>query len=203
MSQRIYISADYDEDSGDREVVEELNKWGTDNLHKIDFVDMAKVVSGSVSKNPDCRICDLKEEFNRQINASSAVIIVVGNKTKLRTAGDQCERVRKQQSECCCTPYKANANGMKVCKVTSVCKAGPNDDYGNINSKSYLQHEFQQAKKKKKAIIVVYNSTRNESSWLPQYMNGYEDDAFPFWIKDANGERLGNYAPLKKALGYD
>lgn len=134
MSQRIYISADYDEDSGDREVVDELNKWGTDNLHKIDFVDMAKVVSGSVSTNPDCRICDLKEEFNRQINASSAVIIVVGNKTQLRTAGDQCERAKKQQSECCCTPYKANAKGMKICKVASTCNSGPNDDYDAIHN---------------------------------------------------------------------
>ena len=44
MNKRVYISADYDEGSGDRNVVEELNKWGTDNYHKVDFVDMAKVV---------------------------------------------------------------------------------------------------------------------------------------------------------------
>lgn len=58
MNKRVYISADYDEASGDRNVVEELNKWGTDNYHKVDFVDMAKVVSGSVSENSDCRKCD-------------------------------------------------------------------------------------------------------------------------------------------------
>ena len=33
---------------------------------------MAKVVSGSVSVDDDCRPCDLKAEFNRQINASSS-----------------------------------------------------------------------------------------------------------------------------------
>ena len=77
MSKQVYISADYAEYDGDRDVVEELNKWGSDNLHKVDFIDMSKVASGSVSKDPDCRICDLKQEFNRQINASSAVIFVV------------------------------------------------------------------------------------------------------------------------------
>lgn len=76
VSKQVYISADYSESEGDREVVETLNKWAEDNLHKVDFVDMSKVVSGSVSKDPDCRICDLKKEFNSQINASSAVIIL-------------------------------------------------------------------------------------------------------------------------------
>lgn len=51
---------------------------------------MAKVVSGSVSNGSDCRPCDLKKEFNNQINASSAVIIVIGDKTKYRTAGSNC-----------------------------------------------------------------------------------------------------------------
>lgn len=97
MSKQVYISADYAEYDGDRNVVEELNKWGSDNLHKVDFIDMSKVSSGSVSENQDCRICDLKQEFNKQINASSAVIFVVGNKTALRTAGNQCDRVNKNK----------------------------------------------------------------------------------------------------------
>ena len=75
MSKQVYISADYADDSGDRNVVDILNGWAADPKRALSFVDMAKVVSGSVSKNPDCRICDLKAEFNRQINASSAVII--------------------------------------------------------------------------------------------------------------------------------
>lgn len=60
MSKHVYISADYDIDSGDRDVVDKLNKWSEDSYHKVEFTDMAKVASGSVSKDPDCRICDLK-----------------------------------------------------------------------------------------------------------------------------------------------
>lgn len=156
MSKRVYISADYSEDSGDRNVVTLLNQWGTDNQHKVDFVDMAKVVSGSVSEDPDCRPCDLKREFNQQINASSAVIFIVGDKTASRKAGSSCSRVVNDWRDCSCTPYKHNANGAKICKVFRTSTPGADDDFGFVNACSYLQHEFEQAKKRKKTIIVVY-----------------------------------------------
>ena len=49
MSKQVYISADYDEDDGDRDVVDQLVAWGSDNKHKVDFIDMSQVSSGSVS----------------------------------------------------------------------------------------------------------------------------------------------------------
>ena len=202
MSKRVYISADYAEDSGDRDVVDILNAWGKDNYHIVNFVDMAKVVSGSVAQDPDCRICDLKREFNKQINASSYVIFVIGDKTAGRTAGSSCQRHIKEQWQCSCTPYKQNTNGIKSCKVSSTFTPGVNDDVGCINSYSYLEHEFKQAKKKGKSIIVIYNSSRHESEWLPSYMSDYEDIAEPFWIIE-NGEYKPNYSFIKSALGYD
>lgn len=198
----VYISADYDWYDGDKEVVDVLNGWGKDNKHSVEFVDMSKVASGTVANDPDCRICDLKAEFNAQINASSAVIFVVGNKTASRTAGCACERCRKNQEDCQCTPYKANASGQKPCKVSSTCTPGATDDVGSINSYSYLRHEFEQAKKKNKDIVIVYNSTRNENTWFPWYMKGYEDCAFPFWIYNDSGDRVGNYQRIKDVLGF-
>lgn len=202
MSKQVYISADYDYLNGDQSVVEELNKWGNDNLHKVDFIDMSKVKSGSVANGNDCRICDLKAEFNRQINASSAVIFVVGDMTGARTAGSGCERASKEQYQCFCTPYKQNVNGIKACKVSNASTPGENDDFGNINKYSYLRHEFEQAQKKKKVIIIVYNSTRKEVNWLPSYMNGYEDYAKPFWKIDAYGRKVGDYSYIKEVLGF-
>lgn len=203
MRKRVYISADYSEDSGDRNVVDILNDWGTDNRHKVDFIDMSKVVSGSVSKDPDCRACDLKKEFNKQINASSAVIFVVGDKTASRRAGSSCSRATTEQIHCSCTPYKKNTNGAKSCKVVHTSTPGPNDDVGSINAYSYLRHEFEEAKKRKKPIIVIYNSLRKESKWLPSYMAYYESDAQPFWTKNDSGEKVGDYAYIKEVLGYD
>lgn len=203
MSKQIYISADYSKDSGDRNVVEVLNHWGADNIHKIDFIDMSKVASGSVSKDPDCRPCDLKKEFNKQINASSAVIFIVGDKTAIRAAGNSCLRANNNQFTCTCSPYKQNTNGTKPCKIIHTTIPGEYDNVGNINSYSYLKHEFEQARKKGKHIIIFYNSTRKESNWLPSYMKEYEPIAVPFWIINDIGNKIGNYQYLKKELNYD
>lgn len=146
----------------------------------------------------------MSESKRKQLkyNASSAVIFVVGDKTRFRTAGSECERASKERCQCYCTPYKKNANGTKLCKFFSVSTPGENDDYGNVNSCSYLRHEFEKAKKKKKTIIIVYNSTRKESNWFPTYMNGFEDDARPFWKIDSNGKKVGDYSYIKEALGF-
>ena len=154
-----------------------------------------------ISDSNDCRICDLKREFNSQINASSTVVFVVGDRTKYRTAGSNCDRNNKEWYECYCTPYKQNINGKKLCKWTSTSPAS-DGNVGNINAYSYLRHEFEQAKIKGKPIIIVYNSTRYESSWLPSYMKDYEDNAVPFWIKDIYGNKVGNYSYIKEALGF-
>ncbi|EEM8340744.1 hypothetical protein DFQ66_22825 [Salmonella enterica subsp. enterica serovar Amager] len=202
MRKQVYISSDYSEEHGDRDVVDILNQWGADNRYKVNFIDMSQVVSGSVSGDPDCRSCDLKQEFNRQINASSTVIFVVGDKTTSRKAGSSCLRVTGGQGDCNCTPYKQNTNGSKPCKVCHMSFPGVDDDVGNINKYSYLQHEFEQAKKRKKTIIVVYNSLRKESSWLPSYMEDYKLNAQPFWTKNNLNEKVGDYAYIKRMLGY-
>lgn len=203
MSKRVYISADYAPDDGDQDVVNVLHQWGKDDKHKTNFVDTAQVSSGSVSEDADCRPCDLKTEFNSQINASSAVIIVVGDKTSSRTAGSGCERSFKKQSECNCTPYKQNTKGAKDCMVEKTYNVSSTGDVGSINSYSYLQHEFEQAKKKNKTIIVVYNSLYRQPGWLPGYLSDYEDDAHPFWTKNVFGNKIGDYQYIKKALGYE
>ena len=203
MGKRVYISADYSENNGDRNVVDELHKWGNDKLHKVNYVDTAEVVSGSVSKSPDCRPCDLKAEFNSQINASSAVIFVIGDKTAERTAGSSCKRQHDGEG-CACTPYKQNANGTETCKIKgNPVTPGPNENVGIINTYSYLKHEFEQAQKKGKTIIVLYNSLTKQSGWLPSYMSAYADDAHPFWKYDALGNKEGDYTYIKNALGYE
>lgn len=202
MSKQVYISADYDREKGDQEVVNELIKWGEDALHKVDFIDVSRPSSGTVSMDEDCRICDLKEEFNRQINASSAVIFIVGDKTAARIAGSGCERNDKEQFECSCTPYKKNMFGSMNCKVSNTYTPGVNDNFGNINNLSFLRHEFEQAKKKNKHIIIIYNSTRHEISWLPAYMRDYKGIARPFWKYNESGRRVGDYSYIKEVLGF-
>jgi hypothetical protein len=199
---RIYISSDYDGVNGDQNVVDVFGGWNTSKRHGLEFVDMAKVASGSVSKNnPNCRICDLKKEFNRQINASSTVIFVVGDMTKYRTAGSACGRAQ-DYSDCHkkCTPYKQNTNGEKECKFWLIPRPNPQEGVYYINGYSYLRHEFEQAKLKGKKIIIVYNSLNKQPSWLPSYMKGFEDKAIPFWKRSALGNKIGDYETIKKML---
>lgn len=196
MGKRIYISADYSEDNGDREVIEIINQWNTSLRHSLDIVDMSQVISGSVSNGKDCYPCDLKEEFNRQINASSTVVFIVGDKTALRKAGSSCSR--NNYSSCNCTPYKQNSSGTKVCKVYNTVPAV--DDIGNINSYSYIEHEFKQAEKKRKNIIIFYNSLQNQNGWLPSYMKNHENNAYPFWVKNIYEIKVGNYNLFKSYL---
>lgn len=208
MAKHIYISADYSTDDGDRAVVFLLKKWGSDNLHKVDFIDMAEVRSGSVSLNEECFPCDLKAEFNRQINASSAVIFVIGNKTKDRKAGSQCTRFHTPfPQECCCTPYKQNRNGIRKCKYADEVVHDAVGYIGEINNFSYIQHEFKQARLKNKRIIIIYNSLLNEEYWLPDYMKNdlkeYDNYvAGPFWILNKDKKKVGNYDFIKKALDF-
>ena len=202
MSKRIYISADYDTNTGDRDVVDELMKWNTSHKYMVDFVDMAAVTSGSVSRDPDCRPCDLKLEFNKQINASSMVLIVVGNNTATRTAGASCPHSSTPWLINKCTPYKQNWQGTKYCRVTNTSLYSKLGDVNCINNYSYLRHEFEQAKKKGKQIIVVYNSFCKQPIWLPPYLKGYENQAIAFWIRDAWGNKVGNYIAIKNKLGY-
>lgn len=201
MSKQIYISADYSALNGDRDVVEELHAWGKDSRHKVNYIDTATVVSGSVSRDPDCRPCDLKEEFNRQINVSSAVIFVVGDKTKDRIAGSSCKRIERG-CYCTCTPYKQNANGMDFCNRSRDVSFMFGSDLDCINNLSYIEHEFLESVKRKKNIIIIYNSLYRQPAWLPSYMRSYEIFAHPFWKKDAWGSKVGDYQYIKKALGY-
>lgn len=202
MSKRVYISADYSERNGDRDVVKVLQDWGKDDKHIVEYVDTAQVVSGSVSEDEDCRPCDLKKEFNNQISVSSAVIFVIGDKTASRSAGSSCQRM-SEGAGCDCTPYKQNANGTKKCKHYTTCKPDPDGDIGEINTYSYLEHEFRQAVKRNKKIIIVYNSLIKQPKWLPDYMSCYEKAAHPFWKESSNGSRIGDYQFIKTELGYE
>ena len=177
--------------------------WSASNKYIVDFVDMAAVASGSVSKDPDCRICDLKLEFNKQINASSAVLCIIGKNTAVRNAGSACPRSTSPWSLNKCTPYKRNFEGAKYCRVHTPSLYHNLMDVNCINTYSYLRHEFEQAQKKGKQIIVIYNSLYKQPTWLPSYLKHFENHAFAFWMRNCCGNIVGNYAALKKALGYE
>lgn len=198
----IYISADYDPIDGDLDVVNAIKKWGLDNLHSTNFIDMSDPKANNVIRDiTDCRICDIKSEFNRQISASSFVLFIVGRKTKDRQAGSNCNRYFLPQNTCRCTPYQKNYLGAISCKIPNTTE--PYDGHvGCINSFSYLEHEFIEAISVKRAdqIAIFYNSFYHQENWLPSYMKDYKEIAEPFWIYSPSGNQIGCYTRLKELL---
>ena len=65
-----------------------------------------------------------------------------------------------------------------------------------------MKHKFKQDEKRNKKIIIVYNSSRKESTWLPSYMKAYEKEARPFWTKNILGDKVGDYSYIKEVLGF-
>lgn len=53
-----------------------------------------------------------------------------------REAGSNCSRVKTNNNNCSCTPYKQNSNGATTCRVAQTVPAI--DNVGTINTYSYL-----------------------------------------------------------------
>lgn len=85
-----------------------------------------------------------------------------------------------------------------ICKLFSI--PYDNNNICVVNSKSYLQHEFEQAVKCSKKILIFYNSKYKMQNWLPAYMEDYEYIAQPFWTENMWGNKVGNYQYLKQEL---
>lgn len=193
LKRRIYISADYDPISGDRQIIEKLYAWRDSGRHNIWFTDTAGVASGSVSQSPDCRICELKLEFNKQINSSSLVLFIVGDRTAARCAGKAC-----RNPDGLCTPYKGNTNGRQLCKYP-YAQTDRSGNVGAINQYSYLEHEWRQAVQREKNIAIIFNSSRLENKWLPKYMTECTYMSLPFWKYEFN-EKKPNYENIKNLI---
>ena len=161
MSKRVFVSADwkepFDSHSWDKEVVDRIRKWKDDNRYGVDII-CTDDVHKSVTKNSDCRRCDIKEECGRYINSSSVVVFVVGDNTASKKAG-ACGSIS------CSPPYSGHRKEW--------CKYFFNKNFANPFPKgremSYLQYEITTAVLKKKSIILVYNSVYKQESWIPSW----------------------------------
>lgn len=163
MSKRVFVSADwkepFDSHSWDKEVVDRIRKWKYDNRYGVDII-CTDDVHESVTKNSDCRRCDIKEECRRYINSSSVVVFVVGDNTASKKAG-ACDSIS-------CSPAYSG-------QQKSYCKYFLNKNFANPFPKgreiSYLQYEITNAVLTGKSIILVYNSVYKQESWIPSWYN--------------------------------
>ena len=183
MAKRTFVSADwkepYDSHSWDKEVVDRIRKWRDDGRYGVDIICTDEVHKGVMEK-PDCRRCDIKGECGKQINSSSVVIAVIGDKTATKTAGE-CD-------EASCSPAYSGQD-KKTCKYsTSPAETTAEGGVAGGNKMSYLRHEITKAASAKKSIIVVFNSMLNQTGWIPSWYTTLKDNGSikelwrgPFW----------------------
>lgn len=207
MSKRVFVSADWKDDSGnpdsdDKLVVERIRKWVNDGRYAVEFDctdDVHKSVlkldaNGKVPADSDCRRCDIKFECGEHIDWSSTVIIVIGDKTATKSSG-QCDGIS-------CSPaytYKAK----KPCKIAwTASSETANRVYAN---ESYIEHEIRVAVELTKKIILVFNSVYTMTSWIPSwYTQLYNQDEVielcrvPFWNDFRGGSDC--YQKIKEHL---
>lgn len=162
MCKKVFVSADwkepYDPHSWDKEVVDRIRKWKSDSRYGIEII-CTDDVHESVLDDNDCRRCEIKEECRAKIKLSSVVVFVVGDNTARKTAGG-CDGVS-------CSPAYSGL-GKKTCKYLFKNFAKP---FENGREMSYLQYEITTAVKEKKKIILVYNSAKKETDWIPPWYN--------------------------------
>lgn len=83
MSRRTktYIAADW---TGDKDAVEQLHKWNDSNYWGLSFNDAHEITQSSDSSQN----CSIKASLRRRLDVSKTFVLIVGNGTKTRRAGE-------------------------------------------------------------------------------------------------------------------
>lgn len=163
MRKKVYVSADwkepFDSHSWDKEVVNRIRRWNEDSRYGVELI-CTDDVHNSVTKDFDCRRCEIKEECRKYISLSDVVVFVVGDNTASKKAG-ACDSMS-------CSPAYSG-------QPKSLCKYFFNDKFANSfprgREMSYLQYEITTAVLTRKSIVLVYNSVYKQDSWIPSWYN--------------------------------
>ena len=201
MGKRVFVSADWNEPfdsrSWDKEVVDKIRKWVTDDRYDLEIDCTDDVHDSVLDNNDDCRRCDIKGECGRHINRSSVIIFVVGDKTGTKAAG-VCDGIS-------CSPAYSGQTKSRCKYYTSPAEDIYEGGVSEGNKMSYLKHEITKSAQKGKSVILVFNSMRKEENWIPSWYNTLLADGeftelcrVPFW---KNVERTKDcYQDIKEFL---
>lgn len=163
---KTYIAADW---TGDKAAVDQLHKWNDSNYWGLSFHDAHDIIQA----NDGSLNCSIKASLASRLDISKTFVLIVGNDTKSRRAGE-------------CNYCSHYSNGS--------CKKG----YG-VSNKSFIEYECDKAVRDGITIVVLYNAASvNKSKCLDAVKNKGTHTAMQY-IED--GKRYWDYQAVKKALG--
>lgn len=162
---KTYIAADW---TGDKAAVDQLHKWNNNNYWGLSFNDAHDLTQSSdTSLN-----CSIKASLASRFDVSKTFVLIVGNGTKSRRAG-----------ECNYCHYFNNGS----------CSKGY-----SVSNKSFIEYECDKAIRDGLTIVVLYNAATVDKTKCPYVVKNVGTHA-PMQRME-NGTHVWDYQSVKKAL---
>lgn len=165
---RTYIAADWD---GDKNAIDQMHTWNDSNKWSLSFTDAHDLTQARDSSLN----CSIKESLAARMDASKTFVLIVGNGTRSRKAGE-------------CTYCEHYDNGK--------CKKGH-----TISNDSFLEYECKKAVRDRNDIklVVLYNAATVDKRKCPDAIKNYGTHAAMQKMKD--GKYYWDYESVKTAMG--
>jgi hypothetical protein len=163
---KTYIAADW---TGDSNAVEQLHKWNDSDYWGLSFHDAHDIIDA----NDGSLNCSIKASLAKRLDISKTFVLVVGNGTKTRRAG-----------ECNYCSFYSNSS----------CTKG----YG-VSNKSFIEYECDKAVRDGLTIVVLYNAAKVDKTKCIDSIKEKGTHTAMQYIE--NGQRYWDYQAVKKAFG--
>lgn len=163
---KTYIAGDW---TGDKSAIEQLHKWNDSKYWGLTFNDAHDITQA----NDGSLNCSIKSSLAARMDLSKTFVLIVGNDTKTRRAG-----------ECNYCSYYSN----------SKCSKGY-----SVSNKSYIEYECDKAIRDGLKIVVLYNAAKVDKTKCLDAVKDVGTHTAMQYID--NGTRNWDYQSVKKALG--
>ena len=162
---KTYIAADWD---GDKNAVDQLRAWNDSEKWSLSFTDahdLTQAQDGSLN-------CSIKASLCTRMDVSKTFVLIVGNGTKGRRAGE-------------CTYCSSYENGK--------CKTGH-----TVGNDSFIEYECKMAVRDDIKIVILYNAASVDKDKCPDAIKAYGTHAPMQQMKD--GKHYWYYQSVKNAM---
>ncbi len=163
---KTYIAGDW---TGDKNAIDQLHIWNDSKHWGMSFNDAHDITQS----NDNSLNCSIKSSLATRMDISKTFILIVGNDTKTRRAGE-CNY---------CSKYK---NG--------ICSKG-----FSVSNKSFIEYECDKAVRDGLKIVVLYNAAKVDKTKCLDSVKDKGTHTAMQYID--NSTRYWDYQSVKKALG--
>lgn len=161
--------------TGDEDAIRIIRKWNESDNYALTFRD----VHNLTSSDDESLNCSIKRSLKQRMDISKTFVLIVGDKTNSLKSG------------ACSTCNRYNSYW------------GCSRDHHVVDHRSYVQYECELAKAAGIKVVVLYNSTRVDTSKCPEILRNVGDHLpMKIYTKDVYGDFNAewDYHNIKRAI---